>query len=245
MPLTLLKANQARRVELAGVSGLVPRPVDIDQTLTGFETLQTLRIYRFEPPAVIDGHAEEDEVYLVVLAGSVELVVRSEHWADSATRFTLTAAGPQDRVACAAYLPPHAEYELTPLTAADVAYARARPLGSRPPFIFSSAPRLEADGVYELLDVPHHAERLRLRLLHIDARRKAADLTPIRVSDETGEGLVHVTTAPAQHAARIETATGSITALDSWDTIAVSPREHPTLRIAAGSSALALVVAAS
>ena len=245
MPLTLLKANQTRGVELAGVSGPVPRPVDIDQTLTGFETLRTLRIYRFEPPAVIDGHAEEDEVYLVVLAGSVDLVVRSAHWAASATRFTLTAAGPQDPVACAAYLPPQAEYELTPLTAADVAYARARPSGSRSPAIFTSEPRMSTDGVWELLVERAHAERLRLRLLHIDALSKTVALIPIPASDADGEGLIHVTTTPAQHAARVETTAGAVTSLDSWDTVAVRPREHPILRIAAGSSASTLVVVAS
>lgn len=242
--MTLLKADHDRGVELAGVPGRVPRPVDIDQTHTGFKTLRTLRIYRFDLPAVIDGHAEEDEVYIVVLTGSVELQMRSEHWSSNATRFTLAAASSQGRVACAAYLPPQAEYGLTPLTASDIAYARARPSDSRAPAIFTATPRQRGDGVCDLLDESSYAERLRIRLLHVDASRNVTALTPIRSTDGVGEGLIHVRTTPVHNAATIKTAAGSVSMIESWDTFAVGPGEYPTLRVAAGSSAMGLVVSA-
>ena len=239
----VLQANHDRGVELAGVPGRVPRPVDIDQTHTGFETLRTLRIYRFQPPHVIEGHAEEDEVYIIVLAGSVELAIRSEHWSNNTTRFTLTAANDQSPAACAAYLPPSAEYTLTPLTAADIAYTRARPSTSRPPAVFTAATRLDEAGRCVLLDESRHAERLRIKLLHVGAGAKAAELTPIRESDHPGEALIHVRTSPAQGAAKMDTPGAPASMLESWDTVAVGPGECPILRIAAGSSAICLVVA--
>lgn len=242
--MTLLKADQNHGVALAGISGLVPRPVDIDQTHTGFTTLRTFRIYRFEPPAVIDGHAEEDEVYLVVLAGSVELLVRRERWRSNDRRFRLTAANSVQPVECAAYLPPHAEYQLTPLTSTDIAYARARPCSGRPPAILMSTPRVDADGVCDLLDESRSAEKLRVRLLYIDAQREAVALKPIRLSDPVGEGLIHLRTTPGNDAARIESAGAAASPIDSWDTLVVACGDYPTLRVAVGASAIGLVVAA-
>jgi len=235
--MVVLKANHDRGVALAGVPGLVSRPVDIDQTCTGFQTLRTLRIYRFRPPHVIEGHAEEDEVYMLLLAGSIELVIRNT------TRFTLTAANDQTQAACAAYLPRNAEYALTPLTAADIAYARARPSMSRPPAVFTAAPRLDESGRCVLLSESKHAERLRVKVLHVAGGAKAAALTPIDESDNSGEALIHVRTTPARGAAKVNTLGAPASMLESWDTIAVSPGEFPTLRIAAGSSANCFVVA--
>jgi hypothetical protein len=241
--MVVLQANHDRGVELAGVPGRVPRPVDIDQAHTGFETLRTLRIYRFGPPHVIEGHAEEDEVYIIVLAGSVELVIRSEHWSSNTTRFALTAADHRTQVACAAYLPPRAEYALTPLCASDIAYARARPLASRPPAVFTAAPRPREARMCVLLDESKHAERLRIKLLHVGAGAKAVALTPIGESDHAGEALIHVRTTPAHGAAKLDAPGAPGSMLESWDTIAVAPGECPILRIAAESSAICLVVA--
>ncbi len=242
--MVVLKANHHRAVELAGVQGLVQRPVDIDQTHTGFDTLRTLRIYRFAPPQVIVGQAEEDEVYIVVLTGTVDLKVRSEHWSSNATEFVVTAANDRSHAACAAFLPPHAEYTLTPRTNSDVAYARARPATSREPGLFAAAPRLEEDGVCVLLDESKHAERLRIRLLHVGVGGRSSALTPIRESDPMGEALIHVRTAPAQSATQLEAPGMPASMLESWDTIAAAPGERPTLRVAPGSSATGLVVAA-
>jgi len=74
----LIKPDQDRRIEIPGVPHPVRRPVDIDQSKTGFKNLRTLRIYRFDPGSVIDGHAEEDEVFIIILAGSAELAISAE-----------------------------------------------------------------------------------------------------------------------------------------------------------------------
>lgn len=236
----IFKADPARRVTLEGV-GPVPRPVDIDEAQTGFEALKTLRIYRFAAPGVIHGHAEEDEVFIVILAGQVGLRMRSERWARGEEQFALGAPGGLDAATCAAYLPPHAEYELTPRRDADVAYVRARPLSGRPPALFSSASRRDHAGRAVLLDESSHAERLRLRLLQLDTGAGAADL--IGESPLTGESLIHLRTEPSC-AASAEAPGVSSTPLESGDTLAVSPNERPRIRIAAHASALALVVSA-
>lgn len=241
----LIKADHERGIELAGVAGLVPRPVDIDQTSTNFKALRTLRIYRFAPPAVIDGHAEEDEVYIVVLTGSIDLVVRSENWPDSGASFRLTAANDREALACAAYLPPHAEYQLTPVVSAEVAYARAKPTGHRAPRILTSAPRVEDAGAVVLLEESTHAERLRCRLIQIDAGFESVAVTPIRDYEEQSETLIHVRTRPAHISATLDTEGSPSTSLESWDTIALAPGSNPTLRISAGSSALGFIVMAT
>ena len=241
----VLKADHDRGVELAGVPGRVPRPVDIDQTSTHFKALRTLRIYRFAPPAVIDGHAEGDEVFLVVLTGAVDLVLRSEYWPDSGAAFRLMAANDHVAMACAAYLPPHTEYRLTPLESAEVAYARATPAGARPPRILVSAPRTEEGGAVVLWDEPTHAERLRCRLVHIEARHEPAALTPIRGDEAQSEALIHVRTTPARGAATVQSDGQPTTPLESWDTIALVPGSHPTVRLSAGSSMVGLIVTAT
>lgn len=241
----VLKADHERGVELAGVPGRVPRPVDIDQTATHFKALRTLRIYRFTPPAVIDGHAEEDEVFLVVLAGAVDLVLRSENWTDSGASFRLMAANDHAAVACAAYLPPHSEYRLTPLESAEVAYARATPAGGRSPRILASAPSSENDGAVVLWDEPTHAERLRCRLVQIEARHEPAAVTPLRGDEAQSEALIHVRTTPERGAVTMQTDGQPTTPLESWDTIALAPGSHPTVRLSAGSSLLGLIVTAT
>ena len=259
---TLFKADHARHIELAGV-GPALRPVDIDQSQTGFAALRTLRIYHFEPPAVIHGHAEEDEVFIVVLQGEIELQMRSEHWSRSEggsrshdgsrsdDRFTLRAADAASPVTCAAYLPPHAEYALTPRTGADVAYARALPAGARSPAVFSSSPR-QGTGPCPLLNLPPYAERLRLQLWHVETREEDADLIPAdRAAADTpaplataAEMLIHVRSAPARAVTAEAPGLAGIT-LDSWDTLAVYPGEQPRLRVAARSAAWGLIVGAA
>ncbi len=79
----LIKADPNRRVEIAGLPVAPRRPVDIDKSHTGFARLRSLRIYRFDVDSVIDGEAEEDEVLIVVMAGSIELTMSGGHSADS------------------------------------------------------------------------------------------------------------------------------------------------------------------
>jgi hypothetical protein len=238
----LLKADHARRIELEGV-GPAPRPVDIDQEQTGFSALRTLRVYRFDPPAVIRGHAEEDEVFIVVLGGVIDLKIRSAHWSRSDESFNLKAADGTDSVVCAAYLPPHAEYALTPRTTADVAYVRALPVGGRSPAVFAAKTHRDGAGRQLLLDESSHAERLRLKLWRLDTRAAAAALVPANRPVADGDALIHVRSTP-DHVLTVEAPGLAGVALDSWDTVAVAAGERPEIRLAPGSSALGLVVTA-
>ena len=240
----VLKADHAHSVTLDGVTGPVPRPVDIDQTRTGFRALRTLRIYQFASPAVVDGHAEHDEVYIVVLAGSIELVMRSEGWSGSGATLTLSAPAGGKPALCAAYLPMHAEYRLTPLGTADVAYARATPSTRLSPEVFSSTAQVAGGPIRILLDETRHAQRLRVRLLTIDAGQRAVVVQPLAEIGDVGETLLHCRTWPAHSAATILIDDGP-TMLDSWDTIATAGGANPALRVAAGGSVLGLMVSAT
>ena len=240
----LIKADHDRRIEIPGVPSLVRRPVDINQSQTGFAALRTLRIYQFDADSVINGHAEEDEVFIVVIAGSVELTMSSDNWSESQRNLTLAAAGDSLDAACAAYLPPHAAYRLIPRSEAVIAYARATPVNGRPPKVFTPQFRTITPGVTVLFDDTTYAERLGLRLVQIDAQQNEGAFSPVHRSESMCEALVHVRTVPAQRSATITRADAAPTLLDSWDTIAVPPGDSPTLRVGTGSSALALIVIA-
>ncbi len=239
----LIKPDHDRRVEIAGVEAPVRRPVDIDQAKTGFANLRTLRIYQFEAGSVIDGHAEDDEVFIVVLSGSIELMIRSDNWKENQRTFTLSASTVNGGVACAAYLPPHAAYKLTPQSAADVAYARATPIGTRPPKIFSSRRMVEGANLTVLLDEPAYAERLRLRLVAIDARQSEVALSSNDVSHDKVEALHFIQGEPAERIATITGTDTRLTSVDAWDTIALLPAEIYDLKFVAGAWARLLVVA--
>ncbi len=253
----LIKPDHDQRVEIAGVDAPVRRPVDIDQSKTGFANLRTLRIYQFEAGSAIDGHAEGDEVFIVVLAGSIELIIRSENWRENQRTYTLSAATAKEGVACAAYLPPHATYKLTPQTAADVAYVRASPIGTRPPKIFFSRKTIEGANLIVLLDEPTYAERLRLRLVAIDARQREVSLSSNDVSLSPNdvslssndvshakvEALHFIQGEPAEQIATITGIDTWLTSVDAWDTIALPPAELYSLKFVSGAWARLLVVA--
>ncbi len=236
----LVRPDFDRRIEIEGVPAPVRRPVDIDQEKTGFANLRTLRIYRFEPGSVIDGHAEEDEVFIILLAGSAELLIKAEGSDDISV--LLSAGADPNNSGCAAYLPPHAVYKLVPREETDVAYARATPVGSIPPKIFFRRVPAPRDGVTVLLDEMDYAERLRLRLLQIDAAQQG---TRFRQPESTHEALFHVRNIkPAGNATLIDSE-GTRIELESWDTVALVAGERPELQLAARSSVLVLIVLAS
>jgi hypothetical protein len=237
----LIKADHDRRLELPGVPGPVRRPVDIDRSRTGFANLRSLRIYQFDAHSVINGHAEEDEVFVIVMAGSVEFSVREANAEGEALSLTLSAVSESSNDACVAYLSPHSAYQLTPRTDAHVAYARATPVSSRPSIVFASGVSRDAAGMTVLLKETAYAQRLRLRLAQIDAREDDISFTPVEELESCYEALVHIQTVPAERVATVTTGTES-TQLHSWDTIAVAPEDRPTLSIAKGSSALVLIV---
>ncbi|HVG49777.1 MAG TPA: 5-deoxy-glucuronate isomerase, partial [Rubellimicrobium sp.] len=152
----IIEPDFDRSIDLPGV-GPTPRPVDVDQTTTGFKDLASLRIYEFADGTTIDGEAEADEVLVVLLAGAVSIAVTGAHEA----QFQLDADGDW-----AIYLPPHHHYRLQPLTPATVAYARARPASAAAPRAFRP--------VAGVLAIEEPAERLRLRLLPLEGETDAS-----------------------------------------------------------------------
>jgi hypothetical protein len=235
----LIKPDHARRIDIEGVPAPVRRPIDIDQAKTDFTNLRTLRIYRFDPGSVIDGHAEEDEVFIIVLAGSVKITISAG--GEKCGPVVLSATDMSRNSPCAAYLPRHGEYRIVAETEADVAYARATPLDSRPPKIFEQCAQTESLGITVLLDEMTYAEKLRLRLVRIDAEQQGLVYGPISVAQEA---IVHVRILTAKSNVTMAGTNSPETILESWDTVAATPAEHPALRLAAGSSVLALTVLA-
>jgi hypothetical protein len=240
----VIKPDHHRHIDIPGVPAPVRRPVDIDPAKTGFTRLRTLRIYQFDQGSVIEGHAEEDEVFIVVLAGSVELTVNDGN-ANLDFSTTLSAPKGANRLACVAYLPPGAAYKLIPHTGADVAYARATPSGLRPAKFFSSLATETAPGISVLLEETSHAERLRLRLLQFDATQHDISFTPIDESGAGCEALVHIRIDGAEQLAVVNRSPAQSAWLESWDTLAMTPNEGLTLNIAKGSSGLVLIVMAA
>jgi len=159
-----------RMIDLPGV-GPCPRPVDIDQSVTGFGDLVSLRIYSFSGPAAINGEAEDDEVLIVLLDGAASIGVTGQHRAD----YELTTEGTR-----AIYLPPGHHYRLTPNGSATVAYARAKPAKTKAPQDFA----VGDDG----LVIEDYADRLQLRLISLDG----AEAVPATTSAGPDvERLVH------------------------------------------------------
>ena len=166
----IIEPDFDRMIDLPGV-GPTPRPVDIDQTVTGFSDLVSLRIYEFAAGTAIDGEAEEDEVLVVLLSGAVSIAVTGAHEAE----FQLDADGDW-----AIYLPPRHHYRLEPLTPATVAYARARPAAAAEPKSFRPVGGVRA--------IAEPAQRLRLRLLPLQGETDASAGLGAEV-----ERLVHLT----------------------------------------------------
>ena len=168
-----------RLTDLPGADG-TPRPVDIDQTVTGFRDLASLRIDELaDGTAVTDGTGAE-EVLLVLLAGAVSITVTGP----SEATFQLDADGDWG-----IYLPPHHQYQLQPLAPATVAQARARSSGSaHPPRAFRP--------VQGVLAIDEPAQCLRLRLIALEGEADAS-----AGLGDGSERLVHFT-GPAKVAGR-------------------------------------------
>ena len=115
----VLKADHETRYEVPGVPGLVRKPVNLEGAAVGFSKLRSLRLYQFEANSVINGHAEADEVFVIVTAGSVEMQIGfSDDVVDGFGTFTLSAPGASaSHASFVAYLPPHSVYRMTPRNA--------------------------------------------------------------------------------------------------------------------------------
>ena len=234
----LIKADHDRKISIHGVQGPVSRPVDIDQSITGFRDLRSLRIYRFDEGAVIDGDAEQDEVFVVVLAGSVAFTVSGT----TPDHFELSAAGELSAGACAAYLPPRHTYRLRSHTGSEVAYARATPQLAREPRAFAPRHLRASPGVTVVIEEHAHAERLRLQLLHIDAHAGPREVALFNDRLETEQLILHVRTHPEEGVATAFASGCASVPLRSWDSCALTRAERPQLHLASGATAVVLIV---
>ena len=160
----IIDADDTRMIDLPGL-GPCPRPVDIDQGVTGFHRLKSLRIYRFEPGPAIHGDSETDEVFILPLSGAFDVQITGA--------FPLTervsALGP----AHALYMPPDHSYIMIARRPVMVAYARAEAKGS---VVSRSWAETECMGL---------AEHLRYRLVTATAGQRIDPAWG-------GETLVHV-----------------------------------------------------
>ncbi len=137
----LIFPDPARMIDLPGV-GPCPRPVDIDQRLTGFQRLKSLRIYRFEPGPAIHGESEVDEVFITALEGRFAMAIDGPH----ALEAELGPGG-------ALYMTPDHAYRLTPLTPCVVAYARAEAEGRIPSAVIEGREAEGEDLRWQLIDL--------------------------------------------------------------------------------------------
>ncbi len=233
----VIHADQERRYDIPGVPGPARKPVDIDADKTGFTRLRSLRVYRFDAGSVIDGHAEEDEVLVVVTTGSAEIKIGWENSSvDALGVFELTAAGIQAKASSVVYLPPHSVYQLTPHTPIDVAYARAMPSIARPPAVFAAkAAAAEVNGITMLLQEQTHAQHLRLRIARIDASQGEIQYSPLLAPDNDCEALVHVQGSPMESLCSISTDNQAPDPLQSWDTVVLHPGEQAELHVPQGA----------
>ena len=239
-----IKADGLRVMELAGVPDPVHRPVDIDQKLSGFLFLRSLRVYCFTAGSVIVGHAENDEVLLVLLAGTVQLTLSDHELDEFSPQFTLSVVGNDLGHPCVAYLPPHGSYRLIPQSDAEVAYIRAMTIEKRRPQVFSARPRCGETGTFVLIEEAGYAYRLRLRVVELMASQDGIAIEPVEATESQCEVFVHLRTSPAQNAISILDADREPVALESQDTVALDPGERATLSVAGGASALMLVILA-
>jgi hypothetical protein len=104
-----IPSDPNRKIRLEDV-GEVSRPVDIDQAVTGFSQLVSLRIYKFLSGQVINGEAEDDEVCIVFLSGDVTMEVTGKEYHSWKIQGRKSVF---DGLPYVVYLPPHYHYKLS------------------------------------------------------------------------------------------------------------------------------------
>lgn len=211
-----------RRIDLPG-AGPCPRPVDIDRAKTGFDTLVSLRVYSFEKGAAIDGEAEDDEVFIVVMRGQADIAVESQ--GERVGPFALRPTG-----ARAVYLPPHGAYHLIAVADCDIAYARSKPDASQ------SSKARDFTTADDRLDVAGYASGMDLRL----AKLMIGETEPLVASDgRSPERFVHVG-SDSTGVAAIGDAT-----LANWDSAVIDDGEHATLTVRGGAVDVLVITAST
>lgn len=239
----LIHPDHERPYHLPGVPTPAHRPVDIDAATTCFQRLRSLRIYRFAAGTPVDGHAEEDEVFLVVTVGTATVQIGSSEAqpADGGT-VTLSAFHAYDGKPSVIYLPPHSVYRLTPHTVTDVAYARATPTEHRSSSVFTVTRPSERKGDITLLHVGEHAQHLRLRLGQIETEDEGIHVDLRNGVPLAAEALIHTQSGNPPDSAWLGTAGSDSLPFHSWDTAALAPGDSATLQVPPHTCLLTLTV---
>lgn len=208
----IIPADFDRRIDLPG-AGPCPRPVDIDRSRTGFGDLVSLRIYSFARGVVIDGEAEGDEVFIVLMRGAADIAISRSGRQLGA--FSLQAEGMR-----ALYMPPHASYQLTAVADCDIAYARTEPVRTDLPQVRAFVPTADR------LDVAGYATGMDLTLRSL----LAGEDVELGKGGHLPERFVHVRGAE-EMTAIIDGAT-----LKSWDSAALDEDESVRMTIKTGAA---------
>lgn len=216
----IIHPDLQRRIDLPGV-GPCARPVDIDRALTGFAKLVSLRVYAFDKGVVIDGEAEGDEVFIVLMRGRADVAVSSG--GREAGSFSLQQAGGTRVV----YMPPHAAYRLTAVSDCDVAYARAVPCGTNLPAACGFVPAPDR------LDITGHALSMNVAIATVQAGKCVS----LGEDGRSSECFMHIRSNGMK-------ATIAGERLHDWDSVAVADGESALLQVQAGSAEI-LTVSAS
>lgn len=202
-----------RRIDLPG-AGPCPRPVDIDQRVTGFADLVSLRVYSFARGAVIDGEAEDDELLIIVMRGAIKLAV--EQGGTRVGAFNLRHHQGKRVV----YMPPHSGYHLTAMSDADVAYARVKPSETPLPEVRAFGPA--DDGI----EVVGHATGMVATLRILSSTDASA---PNGFAGILSERLVHVR---SEDGGALDVAGGELT---DWDSASLARDETARLHVTRGN----------
>lgn len=217
----IVHADFERRIDLPG-AGPCRRPVDLDRSRTGFPKLVSLRVYSFRQGVVIDGEAEADEVFIVLMRGEAGIKVAME--GNEAGVFSIAGnGGPR-----AVYMPPEASYRLTAVTDCDIAYARVEPLGTTLPETRSFAP------TGDQLEVVGHATGMDLAFATV----RAGAVVGHDKDGRSPERFVHFRAVDEMSAIVAGELVGD------WDTIAFDDGESIIMKVEAGAADV-LTVSAS
>lgn len=206
----IVRPDHARRIDLPG-AGPCPRPVDIDRARTGFAHLVSLRVYAFARGVAIDGEAEADELFIILMRGEAEIAVSSGGRAVAA--FSLRHEGGLRAI----YMPPNSSYHLSAVTDCDIAYARAAARGTRFPETRGFTP------TGDRLDVVGLAVGMDLALVTVQAGQEVQATSP-----RLPERFVHVRSDGAASAALAGEP------LDDWDSAALRAGENAGLKVKTG-----------
>ncbi len=236
----LIKADFERQIAIPGVARPVQRPVDIDKAKTGFVNLRSLRVYQFTAGTTVDGHAEEDEVFVVLMAGAADFTASDDELGHGSQTFELAGPTESETGQFVAYLPPHAAYRLIARADAVVAYARATPPDGNSVAVFGRGRSRSSSAV--LIEDKSYARCLRLRVLQIDGRHGTVEVAALEDGDAMGEMLVYVASDPARGGVTCAADGTAGLTLDPWDTVAFTADEKAKFQVGEGSSALLLVV---